>query len=244
MPKEKILLTEISEWRDLLSADQDELRLELSNEREKNPRRKTKLQMHLEEMLELQRSFDNFLNSNNPALKLFDLENRKKAKQIMVVELSKLPQERLVEILSSMIIDNSNLRQIASYLGNEKLALMKKLESAGDASLNKAMAISKGLKDKYAPNDELLMECLNIFKSNLNRAITPSDYIKFRALVLKTYPTQPVIPELKRNKEEMLQSEEIQKANAQAGKRTKWSEGKLRDFFEEHLGVNPSSVRK
>jgi hypothetical protein len=244
MPNEKILLTEISEWQDLLSAYQGNLSLELSNEREKNTRRKTKPQMRLEEKLELQRSFDNFLNSNNPALKLFDPESRKKAKQLMVVELSKLPQEKLVEMLSSMIIDNSNLRQIASYLGDEKLALMRKLESAGDASLDKAMAISKGLKDKYAPNHELLMECLNIFKSKVNRAITPCDYIKFKALVLKTYPTQPVIPALKRNKEEMLQSEEIQKANAQAGKRTKWSEGKLRDFFEEQLGVNPSSVRK
>lgn len=200
--------------------------------------------MLLEEKLELEIAFDKFLNSGNPMMKLFDPEYRKKAKVIMATELSKLPQERLIEMLAGLIIDNSNLKQIASYLGNEKIELMRKLESIGNAGLKRAKAHSRGLKDKYQANEDRLMECLYILKSKIKRAIIPTNYISFKSLVMKTYPNQPVIPAYKRDKQEKLQDKELQEANAASGKRTQWSESKLRSFFEKHTGVKPSSVRK
>lgn len=244
MHKEKILLTEISEWRKSLQEAITKLKNQISDEQKRSPNRKSKLQKNLEEKLELYKPYHDFLNSGNRELLFFDSKKRDQAKEIMKVEIAKLPQDKLIDMLANTIIENSNLKQIASFLGKDKLTVTKKLESVGINNLEKVASQTKGLIGRYEKNHRALKECLELTKTNSNATINPTDYIRFKAFVIKTYPTPPVIPAYKRNKQEMLQSEDQQKANAQAGKRLKWSESTLRKFFEKHTGVKPSTIRK
>ncbi|QWD91778.1 hypothetical protein [Polynucleobacter sp. MWH-Braz-FAM2G] len=244
MLKEKILLTEISEWRKSVQEIISKLENQISDEQKRSPNRKSKLQKNLEQELELYMPYYDFLNSDNPALLFFDAQKRNQAKEAMKIGIAKLPQDELIDLFADLIIENSNLKQIASFLGRDKLTITKKLETVHINNLNKVASQTKGLNDRYEKNHLALKECLELMKSKSNVAINPADYIRFRTLVIKTYPTPPVIPAYKRNKQEMLQSEDLQKANAQSGNRLKWSESTLRAFFEKHTGVKPSSVRK
>lgn len=95
---------------------------------------------------------------------------------------------------------------------------------------------------KYEDNNGYLMKCLKEAIPESKTEIDPNDFLKFQAIAKKNPPA--FIQKTRRSKQDRMMSEEIQRLDAEALARNEWAPSTLRNFFEKHTGVKPSSIRK
>lgn len=244
MDKSKLLINDPKAWRKHLDDHLNSLEQEIASTPKTNSKRVPKKQLLLNEKIDMLEQYKHFLDPSNPAIQFMDPKNRLIGEKRIKEELEKMPKEQISNLLAKTSIDYLIYSNIAIYLGKEAHHLRKRLTSMNDKRLKTLASTTDGLLGKYSKNNEALRACLVMMQADINRKVSPTDYLKFKRLVVSKYPIPPVIPSYKRNKDERKQSKTEQEANALAGKRFGWSESTLRKFFEKHTGVKPSSVRK
>lgn len=171
-----------------------------------------------------------------------EIDSLKKSKKEELSDLSKFTKE---ELRARLFTAEIGFQISKKYVSNLTTVISHLLKESYDAR-NKRLGSVKNQKDakdkKFKSNNSFLLECLNKVSENGDKAIKPSDFIKFRNLANKTKP--PFVQRPRRSKQDRMMSEEIQRLDAEALARNEWSPSTLRNFFEKHTGVKPSSVRK
>ena len=171
-----------------------------------------------------------------------EIDSLKKSKRIELSDLSKFTKEELRARIFKAEIEV----QISKYFVSNLIAvishLLKASYDARSQRLGNVKNQAEGKDKKFKSNNSFLLECLNQLTGLGNKSVKPSDFISFRNLANKTKP--PFIQKPRRSKQDRMMSEEIQRADAEALSRNEWAPSTLRNFFEKHTGVKPSSVKK
>ena len=171
-----------------------------------------------------------------------EINSLKKVKRTELSDLSKFSKEELRARVFKAEIQTQISKRFMSNLILVMEHLLKASYEAREKRLKSVVNQSGGKDKKFKSNNSFLLECLNKVTEQGSLPVKPSDFIKFRNLAAKTKP--PFIQRPRRSKQDRMMSEEIQRLDAEALARNEWSPSTLRNFFEKHTGVKPSSVRK
>ncbi|WP_438979025.1 hypothetical protein [Polynucleobacter sp.] len=109
--------------------------------------------------------------------------------------------------------------------------------------LSEVKNIKRGLNRVNDPNDQALVECINLLMNKLGRQLTGADYLPFKKLVLKTYPIQPHVKKPRITKLEKGLGEDVVAEELFLKSRKIWAESSLRNFYKKHTGLNPTTKK-
>lgn len=183
-----------------------------------------------------------FLESKGMQVLHFDKQKREAYKLELIKDFSKLNHEELLDKCAEITLDMLMYQMTSRYLDAESNYLKKIFNESWTNRLNTVTKQKQGKDLTFKSNNEYLRHCLDQLTENGTKAIKSTDFIRFSNLANKQPP--PFIQKLRQTKAEKNQPEEIQRIDAEALARHEWAPTTLRNFFEKHTGVKPSSIRK
>lgn len=182
------------------------------------------------------------VDENNPIRRYLDKKSIIKRLSELEGIHQKFSKSELIKKLSSETLKNELLEARLNVTVEHSKFLSDKYGKSLDKRLE-VVGKQTEAKDKlFSSNNAYLKHCLKQVTDDGVNAVKPSDFLKFQAIARKNPP--PFTQKIRQTKEEKNQSVEIQEIDMKAQKRYGWSNTTLRNFFEKHTGVKPSSIRK
>lgn len=182
------------------------------------------------------------VDENNPIRRYVDKESITRRISELENDHQKFSKSELIKKLSAVTLKNELLAAKLKATEDHCKFLSDKYGKSLEKRLETVGKQSKAKDKLFSSNNAYLKHCLNQVTDNGVKTVNPNDFLKFQAIAKKNPPA--FIQNPRRSKQDRMMSEEIQKLDAEALARNEWAPSTLRNFFEKHTGVKPSSVRK
>ena len=197
----------------------------------------------IKEKLEIFNEMADLLNTTNP-LAIYAIPEKMNSAIIAKKRaLKNLSKEQLINKLAELEVRNdaveftSNMDQglLARLLSGVNEFHSKKIENSGSKTIGRAKL--------YEGNERVLEEMFINFEIKFQRKPSLDDYSLYERLVFELHPTPPYIPEKRVYRKKEMTPEQIAEEKRDF-KRTTWSKGYIRSFFEKKLGGKVIKMKK
>jgi len=169
-----------------------------------------------------------------PKTKSFDTLRKK---------LTSATKNDLIVAIYHLETENAANRKTIETLRNDLVAYQEKIDVTETKIQSANEKRASGRNRLFEENKMLLVMTISVFDDFLDRPYRSNDYIKFQRHVLSRFPVPEYIPTPRLTKAEKRKSKEEQEEILGLKKRLGWSPSQLRNFFEKHTGVKPSTKK-
>jgi len=181
----------------------------------------------------------------NKPKKLYETEEKIEARiQELKLRYINLPQDTLAEEVAKLVLVLEVRHQDIETLTEERDFLADKFKESLGKRRSDVLSQNTKKSELYSPNDQCLLECISEIEATNKDFPRKIHYRRFRELVINRYPTKPFQQNGSLSNDEKLQPKALQAVNRQSNKNEKWSETKLRNFFERYIGRKITSLEK
>lgn len=196
------------------------------------------------ERLKVLQSTKGLFSKDNPLMNYGDISKRhieiqKKFKDYEDVDISELKIRLANAELYCEVLDF-----ILEEFCNKASFLEKKFIDAQSNQLKNSLNRQSAKNKLFDDDNKKLSECLSMVILELDgREIQSSDFLTFKRMVERTYPTPSFIPSPKLMADEKGMSDEYIEITKSIKRRTGWSSSRLRKFFEASTNVKPTTKK-
>lgn len=183
----------------------------------------------------------NFFSQEKSRLILEGTERKIVAEAELKKVASKMTKSELIQVTAAQELDIWNLQQILSFVTKRKKTDNKARLQNKAATYQSRQNINTGRNEKFSANEALLKTVLDDVLKGLGRKPISSDFRTFKIRAEKIQPA--FIPKPRESEDEKRLSAENRAINLDSKIRKSWNDGTLRNFWEKHTHLKPSSKK-
>lgn len=157
---------------------------------------------------------------------------------------SAVSKEKLISLLIAKEFELEDAIKELDRIYKINAFLLARFDKSGSKYLTDKKRQKIGVNKANEENRLALEKCMQVLSNRIQREIRPTDYPAFVAIVEEHNPTQPHVKATRVFKNEGLKTKEQRDSAAKETKRTRWTDGNMRNVFEEISGVKATTLYK